>query len=174
MASAARVSEIAALSRDKLHISFNAVGEVILKPNKAILAKNESWDKRWKPWKIVPLLEEPDLCPVQALRDYLSRTSKWKSGYLFQREEGGTLTVDGVRQKILYFIKAADPESWPTVHEVRKVATSLNYFEFMEFEDLKEYTGWKSQKVFYRHYLKSIEEVSLPTVAAGKVVKASR
>ena len=89
-------------------------------------------------------------------------------------EAGGRLTVDGVRQKILYFIKAADPESCLTAHEVRKVATSLNYFEFMEFEDLKHYTGWKSQKVFYRHYLKSIEEISLPTVAAGKVVRAQR
>ena len=67
MASAARVSEIAALSRDKLHISFNAAGEAILRPNKAFLAKNESWEKRWKLWTIVPLLEEPDLCPVQAL-----------------------------------------------------------------------------------------------------------
>ena len=84
------------------------------------------------------------------------------------------MTVDGVRQKILYSIKSADPGSWPKAHEVRKVATSLNYFEFMEFEDLKQYTGWKSQKVFYRHYLKSIEEVSLPTVAAGKVVRANK
>ena len=84
------------------------------------------------------------------------------------------MSVDGVRQKILYFIKAADPDSVPAVHEVRKTASSLNYFEFMEFEDLKEYTGWKSQKVFYRHYLKSIEEISLPTVAAGKVVRAQR
>ena len=84
------------------------------------------------------------------------------------------MSVDGVRQKIMYFIKAADPDSVPAVYEVRKTASSLNYFEFMEFEDLKEYTGWKSQKVFYRHYLRSIEEVSLLTVAAGKVVKAHR
>ena len=167
MASAARVSEIQALSRDDLHISFNSAGEALLRPNRAFLAKNEASDNRWKPWKIIPCLEEPDLCPVHALRDYLSRTKRWSSGYLFRREGGGKLTVEGIRHKILCFIKNADPGSWPEAHDVRKVASSLNYFESMSFEDLKQYTGWKSQKVFYRHYVKSIEQVSLPVVAAG-------
>ena len=46
MASGARVSEIAALTRDARHVHFNEAGEAILRPNKAFLAKNERGDKR--------------------------------------------------------------------------------------------------------------------------------
>ena len=158
---------------DDRHVHFNAAGEAILRPNKAFLAKNERGDKRWKPWKIVPCPDEPALCPVQALRDYMDRTSSYTSGPLFRREKGGRLLKKGTRDKILNFIKQGDPEGSPMLHDVRKVSSSLNFFHCMNFEDLREYTGWKSQKVFYRHYAKSIEEISLPVVAAGKVIPPS-
>ena len=170
MASGARVSEIAALTRDARHVHFNEAGEAILRPNKAFLAKNERGDKRWKPWKIVPCPDEPALCPVQALRDYMDSTSSFTSDPLFRREGGGRLLIKGVRDKILYFIKKGDPEGIPKAHDVRKVSSSLNYFQYMDFEDLCEYTGWKSLKVFFKHYAKSQEEVTLPVVAAGKVI----
>ena len=52
MASAARVSEITALSRDDLHVSFNAAGEAILRHNKPFLAKNESWIRDGNPGQL--------------------------------------------------------------------------------------------------------------------------
>ena len=170
LASGARLSEVSTLSRDEGHVSFLPSGEVDLRPHPRFLAKNEDPARRWQPWRIVPLPQFPSLCPVSALRAYLDRTSSLTSGRLFVREEGGTLTTDGVRQQILYFIKTADPGSVPKGQETRKVATSVNFFHHMVFDDLCKYTGWKSQRVFHRHYLRNIEDLRLPTVAAGKVV----
>ena len=70
----------------------------------------------------------------------------------------------------MYFIKEADPESIPKAHDVRAVATSVNYFHFMDFQALTEFTGWKSTGVFVKHYFKNLEALRFHTVAAGKVV----
>ena len=118
----------------------------------------------------MPLPQDPSLCPVKSLEAYLKKTENQTGGRLFQRELGGTLTIDGIRQQILYFIKEADPESIPKAHDVRAVATSVNYFHFMDFQALTEFTGWKSSRVFVKHYFKNLEALRFHTVAAGKVV----
>ena len=41
----------------------------------------------------------------------------------------------------------------------------------MSFEGLQAYMGWKSTKVFFKHYSKQLYEVKRMLVAAGKVVK---
>ena len=58
----------------------------------------------------------------------------------------------------------------PKAHQVRAIATSTNFFQFMDFEALTKYTGWKSPRVFMRHYFKNIEALKFFAVAAGKVV----
>ena len=170
LASGARLSEMAALSRDTGFIKFLPSGEVSLSPHPKFLAKNEDPAHRWKPWIIVPLPQDPSLCPVKALQTYLGRTDTWLSGRLFQRENGGTITIDGIRQQILYFIKEADPESIPKAHDVRAIATSVNYFHYMDFQALTGYTGWKSSRVFMKHYFKNLDTLRFHAVAAGKVV----
>ncbi|XP_068244294.1 uncharacterized protein [Palaemon carinicauda] len=170
LASGARISELSALTRDPGHIEFLSSGEVLLSPNKVFLAKNEDPQNRWSSWKIVPLPQDPSLCPVTTLKSYLNRTSMKSTGPLFIRENGGTITLKGIRQHILYFTKQANPESFPHVHDIRAVATSVNYFHHMNFDELTKYTGWKSPKVFKRHYLKPLEALKFATVAAGNVV----
>ncbi|XP_068203969.1 uncharacterized protein [Palaemon carinicauda] len=170
LASGSRISELSALSRDPGHIDFLSSGEVLLSPNKVFLAKNEDPQNRWSPWKIVPLPRDPSLCPVTTLKSYLNRTSITTTGPLFIRENGGTITLKGIRQQILYFIKQANPESFPHVHDIRAVATSINFFHHRKFDELTKYTGWKSPKVFKRHYLKPLEALKFATVAAGNVV----
>ena len=64
-------------------------------------------------------------------------------------------------------------EKHMSVDMLRKLASSLNFFQFMNFKDLAKMTGWKSNRVFYRHYLANIENISLPVVAAGKVIPPS-
>ena len=59
----------------------------------------------------------------------------------------------------------------PSGHEPRKVASSMNFFQYMSFEGLQAYTGWKSSKVFFKHYLKQLKEVKHFVVAAGSVIK---
>ena len=89
---------------------------------------------------------------------------------LFKREKGGTISINGIWQQILYFIKEADPNSVPKAHQVRALATSINFFQHMDFMALKAYTGWKSSKVFLRHYFKNIDATKFHAVAAGKVI----
>ena len=50
LASGARVSELAALSRDNGFIKFLITGEVSLSPHPKFLAKNEDPAHRWKLW----------------------------------------------------------------------------------------------------------------------------
>ena len=71
-------------------------------------------------------------------------------------------------------IKETDPESIPKAHDVRAIATSVNYFHYMDFQALTEYTGWKSTRVFMKHYFKNLESLRFHTVAAGKVVPPGR
>ena len=73
-----------------------------------------------------------------------------------------------------FFINAADPDSVPTAHQVRAIATSVNFFQYMDFKALSHYTGWKSSKVFLRHYFRNIDVLKFYAVAAGKVVVPSQ
>ncbi|XP_068238901.1 uncharacterized protein [Palaemon carinicauda] len=170
MASGARISELAALSRNPENLDFLPSGEVLLSPDGAFLAKNEDPQNRWSPWKIIPLPLDASLCLIVTLRAFLARTATCSSGPLFVREQGGTISTQGIRQQILYFIKQANPESFPHAHDIRAVATSINYFQNMDFDELEKYTGWKSPMVFKRHYLKNLQALKFPTIAAGSVI----
>ena len=91
-----------------------------------------------------------------------------------KENQGGTTTINKIRQQILYFIKEANPESILKAHEVRAIATSVNYFHFMDFQAFSEYTGWKSLRVFMKHYFENLKALCLHTVAAGKAVPPGR
>ena len=171
MASGARLSEIVALVRNKENVKYLESGHVLLYPDPVFLAKNELPTNRWGPWRIPSLPEEPALCPVACLKRYLELTDHFSDGQLFRGDEGSKLSLKQIRAKLLYFIQAADPDSVPAGHDARKVATTINYFEFMDFKGLTQYTGWKSPRVFFRNYLKSIEEVRFSLVAAGQIVR---
>ena len=126
---------------------------------------------RWGPWRILPLSSDPSLCPVKCLRDYISATSQIESGQLFRApSSGSTITVKQLRAKLLYFIKKADPESVPRGHDPRKIASSLAFMSNMNFAGLQAYTGWSRPSVFYKHYLRQIEDVRRSVVAAGVVL----
>ena len=172
LASGARISEIEALTRDAGRVQFLDSGEVLLYPDPLFLAKNESPFDRWGPWRIPPLPEDVSLCPVACLRRYLEVTSHLTSGRLFRGETSDSvLSIKQIRAKVLYFIQSADRGSNPLGHEVRKLASSVNFLQNMCFSDLQTYTGWKSSRVFFRHYLKPIEEVRHFMVAAGSVIR---
>ena len=108
---------------------------------------------------------------MACLKCYLRATSHFSDSQIFRGDEGCKLSLKQSRAKLLYFIQATDPDSGPAGHDTRKVATTINLFEFMNFSDLAKYTGWRSPRVFYKHYLKSVEEVRYSLVAAGRVVR---
>ena len=118
------------------------------------------------------LQQDLSLCPVECLKTYLQRTCSFIGGQLFKGETTGSkLSNCQLRSKLTTFIRRADPNSMPKGHDPRKVASSLNFFSHMSFDNLKSYTGWKSSKVFFRHYLKKLTEVKHFVVAAGNVCK---
>ena len=171
LASGGRISEIVALKRGEDHIQILPSGGARLTPDRNFLAKHESPTDRWKPWLITPLPEFPPLCPVLALKRYLYLTKHIKEGQLFRGETNDcTLSPKQLGNKIIAFICSAEPDKKAKVHQLRGIGASLNFYEYMNFEDLKIYTGWKSARVFYKHYLKDVQNLSLPVVAAGKVV----
>ena len=64
---------------------------------------------------------------------------------MFRGETNGcNLSVKELGNKIIEFVNKADPNKHMSVHHLRKIASSLNFFQFMSFDDLKKYTGWKS------------------------------
>ena len=116
---------------DTIHIQVLAAGEVLLFPDPVFLAKTDLPTKRWGPWRIPLLREEPSLCPMKCLESYLAESTRYESDQLFLGEEGSKLTLKQLMAKSLYFIKLADPYSVPGGHEVRKIASSMNFFDFM-------------------------------------------
>ena len=115
--------------------------------------------------------ELPELCPVTTLKRFLELSKHFSGEQLFRCETTGkNISKKLLGAKIIQFVNAADPHKTMSVHMLRKIAASLNYFTFMNFEHIKMYTGWKSTRVFYKHYLRNIEQLSLPVVAAGKVI----
>ena len=103
LASAARISELSTLCRGPDYVKFLPSGEVSLSPDRLFLAKNEKPDKRWSPWLIVPLRQLPLLCPVTALRKYLSMTKDIEEGQLFRGETcGSKLSAKQLSSKLIF------------------------------------------------------------------------
>ena len=113
LASGARLSEMTALSRAPKFVKFLHTGEVLLSPHAKFLAKNEDPQKRWKPWKIIPLPQDLSLCPVSTLRSYLEKTHSWTSGPLFRREKRRNYLHQWHQTTNSLLIKEADPDSIP-------------------------------------------------------------
>ena len=108
---------------------------------------------------------------MTTLKRFLELSKHFSGDQLFRCETSGkNVSIKQLGAKIIEFVNAADPNKKMSVHMLRKIAASMNYFQFMDFEHIKKYTGWKSTRVFYKHYLKNIEEISFPIVAAGKVI----
>ena len=84
---------------------------------------------------------------------------------------GGNISIKQLAQKIVHIINRADPNKHVSVHQIRKVGASFNSFLYLNFKELKKYTHWKSAKVFYKHYMKQISKLSVPVIAAGKVIR---
>ena len=170
LALGARLSEVAALRRGDKFIKFLLDGSVRLSPDKVFMAKNEGSDVRWEPWILTPLPENPSLCPVASLIQYLALTGQIKTGQLFRGETGGSnLSIKLLRSSIICLVNTADPAASVETESLRNMEP-LNFIECLNFQDVTKFTGWQSRRVFYRHYLEDVPSLSGPVVAAGKVV----
>ena len=174
LALGARSSELHALLRLDDNVVFSGDG-VSLFPNPNFLAKNERPSNRRDPI-FIPVLCLGDgvhhrLCPVALLRRYLLATSSTTSEKLFvDPERLSDLSVHKVRLLMCQLVRLADRGSFPRSHDLRKMASSFAFFRTMSTEEICHITGWSSFRVFKRHYLQRISEVSSSFVALGSRV----
>ena len=134
LAMGGRVSEVAALRKGDDYILFFGDGILTLSTGPDFLAKNESSFKRRDPININSLPSEGELCPVSTLRTYLRRTREYRYGPWFRHSESGkSLSLTDIKILITRVIKLCNPNSIPKTHDIRKLASSLAFFGFMDF-----------------------------------------
>ena len=177
LASGARVSELAALTRDPQYLIFTEDGSAKVRPDPKFLGKNENPNKRWESWHIPALPgEDKILCPVQSLKTLLDHTKSISSGPLFlchstwSNPKPKPLTINGIGTAMTSLIKQSNPDSVPKAHDIRKMASSYAFMEGMQIKDMSAYSGWSGPRVFLKHYLKEIQDLRRSCVSMGQVV----
>ena len=109
------------------------------------------------------------------LEFYLTETANTKSFKVFVNHSDLTdFSLPKIRLLLCQFIRLADPGSLPKPHDLRKVASSFAFLKSMSLSDICEVTGWASGRVFRKHYLRSIKQISSSFVALGTKVPESR
>ena len=83
------------------------------------------------------------------------------------------VSISKLRLWICKFIRSADSTAFPKAHDLRKVASSFAFFRSMNVREMCSVTGWSSIRVFRRHYLRQIEEVSSSLIVLGSIAKGS-
>ena len=148
-------------------------------PNPNFLAKNECPNARRNPIFIARLNNEDGsphpLCPVHNLYKYLSVTANSNSCKLFvDPKDFSDLSIHRLRVFLCKFIRMANPGSFPKSHDLRKYATSFAFFHSMSIDELCNLVGWSSIRVFKRHYLQKISELSSSIVFMGSIIHGSK
>ena len=101
--------------------------------------------------------------------DYIRRTASATYGPLFIHQASGKpLTKAEVTSAMTVLIKTSNPESIPKSHDIRRMASSLAFFNGMQVSDMSELTGWSSTRVFTKHYLKEVSALATVSVVMGR------
>ena len=128
-------------------------------------------------------LPERVLCPVRAIR-YLRRAARsveFTPFRLFVSPSDPTRLMS--KNAMSFFLRQLITESGavsssvpPRAHDIRGIATSLNYYSNLSISAVKEAATWKSNRVFAMRYLKDMSTTGSrlrgmgPLIAAGSAV----
>ena len=153
MATGHRVSQLAALLRSPEFTRFGPRdSSVTLAPRPRFLAKNERAGHRVKPVVIQAWMVDDThhpLCPVLALKLYLSTTSNSPGVALWvDPRSHKPLTTTDLARRLVDVIRLADPQSHPRAHQVRKYASSLAFFRCFDVDAVREAGQWSSPTSF--------------------------
>ena len=186
MATAKRVRELQALS-----FSVSRRGDdLVLHYDPFFLAKTESVSNPLPRSVIVQSLvdfvgdlPERVLCPVRAVR-YLRRAARsveFTPSRLFVSPSDPRRSMS--KNAMSFFLRQLITESGavsssvpPRAHDIRGIATSLNYYSNLSLSAIKEAATWKSNRVFATRYLKDMSATRSglkdrgPLIAAGSAV----
>ena len=152
--------------REEEFCSFNERNTLLIKPHNNFIAKN-GLRKRLGIREIETLLgadgRVSKVCPVSALKEYLSLTNRQRGGSLFLNpRDGRPLTLPQLRQQICSLITEADPDTRAKVHDIRKYAASMTLQRDMIVGDLIEDFNWSSPATFYKFYFMQTEHPGMP------------
>ena len=186
MATAKRVGELQALSFSVSHRG----DDLALHYDPFFLAKTESVSNPLPRSVIVQSLEDfvgdlPErvLCPVRAVR-YLRRAARspgFTPNRLFVSPSDPKQSMS--KNAMSFFLRQLITESGavsssvpPRAHDIRGIATSLNYYSNLSLSAISEAATWKSKRVFAIRYLKDMSATRSrlkdkgPLIAAGSTV----
>ena len=186
MATAKRVGELQALSFSVSHRG----DDLVLHYDPFFLAKTESVSNPLPRSVIVQSLEDfigdlPErvLCPVRAVRHLrrAARSAESTPSRLFVSPSDPSRSMS--KNAMSFFLRQLITESGavsssvpPRAHDIRGIATSLNYYSNLSLSAINEAATWKSNRVFAMRYLKDMSAARSrlkdkgPLIAAGAAV----
>ena len=181
MATAKRIGELQALSFSVSHRG----DDLVLRYDPFFLAKTESVSNPLPRSVIVQSLADfvgdlPErvLCPVRAIR-YLRRAARsveFTPSRLFVSPSDPTQPMSFFLRQLITESGAVSSLVPPRAHDIRGIATSLNYYSNLSISAIKEAATWKSNRVFAMRYLKDMSTTRSrlrgmgPLIAAGSAV----
>ena len=181
MATAKRVGELQALSFSVSHRG----DDLVLHYDPLFLAKTKSVSNPLPRSVIVQSLTDfvgdlPErvLCPVRAIR-YLRRAARsveFTPSRLFVSPLDPKRTMSFFLRQLITESGAVSSLVPPRAHDIRGIATSLNYYSNLSISAIKEAATWKSNRVFAMRYLKDMSATRSrlkgmgPLIAAGSAV----
>lgn len=185
LASARRRGELQAISRDQRDVVFSAKG-VSLRTVAGFLPKTALAGHDPKPFFIPSLgpyagndSDDRLLCPVRALRFYLTATGGYKAdSHLFVKLRGDEpVSSQTISSWLVRCIRTAyEGNISAKAHEVRRAATSWAYVSGKhDLQDILNAGTWASHTTFSSFYLADVKKqlddrFRFPTVVAGKAV----
>ncbi len=170
LAACRRISEIHAFLYDLVEMHHDK--SVVLRTDPLFIAKNQAPGEEFPPTRIHSLsdtLSRRDtdrlICPVRALRYYLSRTVEDRKGRKkffipFQRKEG-EITKNSLSRWIATTIRLAYEGSAQEVHsvkphEIRAISASLNFHDSLDVVKVMSAGFWKGRHTFDRFYFRDM------------------
>ena len=169
---------------------------VILEPHDGFVSKTQlraSGASALAPIKIPALAptlapdmqEDRTLCPVRALKYYLSRTRDFRKGssllfVSFSPSHGKDIcrnTVSGWVRNLLTKVHQDTPQdllrlSNTRAHELRAVASSLAFRGNVDFEEIMQACSWRSSSTFSSFTLRDVSRIQGQLNVLGPLVAA--
>ena len=161
MATAKRVSELQALS---FSVSFQDE-DLVLYYDPFFRAKTESATNPLPRSVIVPSLSDfagnlPERvqCPVRAIKFLrkAARSASYIPSRLFVSPRNPERAISFYLRQLITDSGAMSSSRPPRVHDIRGIATSLNYYSNLSLSHLMQIATWRSNRVFASRFLKEV------------------
>lgn len=177
-----RIEEIKAISISR---STFKESEMILRPHAKFIKKNASATFNPQEIKIPKFTENPAICPIYNLQQYLEITNKICSNknqvrpdQLFIKSDSSPFSTHQLRSSIREIIFRADPfsnKSTSTPHSIRKTAATILDYRGFTLRDIMNQMQWRSSETYMKYYCQIglVPNTSRSCVIAGNIIPST-